>query len=192
MKKQSFSLRWLRAEFADCVGVEGEERREGEPTRAGGRCAPQALLSRSCCYGSVSLPIFRFLQSTEHLGFSSKQFSFFAQQLFRESPSRALGGSVSGVFFLSFAMLFFVMDRLPQVLFFLSSFVSSHIMVFPLEGRGDFRRWCERLCSFGLRGVRVSVCLGVFPCIYCMALSISAVSFIFWTALCVGSIDGCR
>ncbi|KAH9544847.1 hypothetical protein CY35_12G016700 [Sphagnum magellanicum] len=99
-------LRWRRRR--------GEKRREGEPTRAGGRCAPQALLSRSCCYGSVSLPIFRFLQTTEHRGFSSKQFSFFAQQLFRESPSRALGGSVSGVFFLSFAMLFFVMDRLPQ------------------------------------------------------------------------------
>ncbi len=74
--------------------------------------------------------------------------------------------------------------------FFFSFF--SYYGFFLLEGRGGFRRWCERLCSFGLRGVRVSVLLGVFPCIYCMALSISPVSFIFWTALCVGSIGGCR
>jgi hypothetical protein len=75
-----------------------KERREGEPTRCGGRCAAQTLLSRSCCNRPVSLPFFRFLQSTEHRDFSSKQFSFFAQQLFRESPSRALGGSASGGF----------------------------------------------------------------------------------------------
>jgi hypothetical protein len=104
------------------IAFAAKERREGEPTRCGGRCAAQAVLSRSYRYTPVSFAIFRFLQSTEHRDFSSKQFSFFAQQLFRESPSRALGGSVSGVSFLSFAMLFIVLDRLPQVLFFLFFF----------------------------------------------------------------------
>lgn len=142
----SRGFRWAGCVHNLPIAFAAKERTEGEPTRCGGRCAAQALLSRSCCHRPVSLPIFRFLQSTE-----LRNSFLFVQQLFRESPSRALGGSVSGVSLLSFAMLFFfVLDRLPQVLFFLSSFVSSRIMVFPLEGRGDFRRWCERLCSFGL------------------------------------------
>jgi hypothetical protein len=76
-------------------------RRRGE--RESPRVAEVDVLHKRCFHEAVatspvSLPVFRFLQSTEHRDFASKQFSFFAQQLFRESPSRALGGRVSGGF----------------------------------------------------------------------------------------------
>ncbi len=172
-------------------------RRRGE--RESPRVAEVDVLHKRCFHeavatGPVSLPVSGFLQSTEHRDLSSKQFSFFAQQLFRESAISSLRresfrGFPSFPSQCFFSPCWIGFRRCSS--FFLLLFLLI-LWFFLLEGRGGFRRWCERLCSFGLRGVRVSVLLGVLPCIYCMALSISPVSFIFWTALCVGSIGGCR